>query len=155
MDKSADIAVIESFIEQMGLIAQGDGLPRIAGKILGLLLIETEPFSFSEIAKRLAVSRASVSTNTRLLENLRVIERVSKLGQRNDFFQLAKDPYAKLLEGVTLRMEKSIEILQSTRNLIPQQNTESAARLLELENFYVEYLISNNMLIDKLKQSKK
>jgi len=151
MSDSAQVEITENFIEQMGLIAQGDGLPRIAGQILGLLLIETEPFSFSEIAQRLAVSRGSVSTNTRLLESLRVIERVSKLGQRSDFFQLAKDPYAKLLEGVAQRMTKSIAILKSTRKALPAENMQSANKLLELESFYSEYLESNNKLIQKLK----
>lgn len=141
---------INQFIEKMGMLAQGDGLPRISGKILGLLLIDTGPFSFSEISKRLAVSRASVSTNTRLLENLRVIDRVSKKGERGDFFQLAEDPYPKLLQGVSQRMEKSVEMLKSTRATLPKTLDKSHSKLLALENFYVEYLQSNRELIDKL-----
>jgi len=107
--------IVNQFIEQMGMISQGDGLPRIAGKIIGLLLIENGPFSFGEITERLGVSRGSVSTNTRLLENLRLIDRVSKMGERGDYFQLAQDPYAKLLQG-----NFYTEYLKSTRVLIQQ-----------------------------------
>jgi DNA-binding transcriptional regulator GbsR (MarR family) len=79
MEQSNDQA-IEQFIERVGLIAQVDGLPRIAGRIMGLLVIYGGPFSFAEIAKRLQVSRGSISTNRRLLENLGVIERVARPG---------------------------------------------------------------------------
>ncbi|WP_334065664.1 GbsR/MarR family transcriptional regulator [Alteromonas genovensis] len=136
------------------MIAQGDGLPRIAGKILGLLLIESGPFSFSQIAERLSVSRGSVSTNTRLLENLRVIERVSKKGERGDFFKLADDPYAKLLQGVSQRMEKSISVLKDTREALPDSLEQSQARLYDLENFYSEYLKSTMSLIHQLQRKK-
>lgn len=142
---------INQFIEQMGMIVQADGLPRIAGKVLGLLLVEDGPFSFGEIAERLAVSRGSISTNTRLLENLRVIDRVSKKGERGDYFQLAEDPYPKLLQGASQRMEKSISVLKNTRLALPSKLDNSKSRLFELENFYSEYLKSLALLIAKLK----
>lgn len=141
---------INQFIEDMGMIAQGDGLPRIAGKIMGLLLIDAGPYSFGEISERLEVSRGSVSTNTRLLESLHVIDRVSKKGERGDYFQLAQDPYAKLLQGVTQRMEKSISVLQKTRESMPNNWDTSQSRLLELQQFYTEYLASTSQLISKL-----
>lgn len=143
---------VNHFIEQMGIIAQSDGLPRISGKILGLFLVEDGPFSFQEIAERLKVSRGSVSTNTRLLENLRVIDRVSKMGQRGDFFQLAEDPYAKLLQGVSQRMEKSIAVLTETRKALPSSWSQSQLRLSDLEQFYSEYLNSTNSLIRRLQK---
>lgn len=143
--------IVSNFIEQMGMIAQADGLPRIAGKILGLLLIENGPFSFADIAKRLEVSRGSVSTNTRLLETLRVIDRVSKAGARGDFFQLAKDPYAKLLQGVSQRMEKSVAVLKHTREALPLSWQNSQSRLFELEDFYSRYLQSTSLLIAQLR----
>ena len=145
--------IVNQFIEQMGMISQGDGLPRIAGKIIGLLLIENGPFSFGEITERLGVSRGSVSTNTRLLENLRLIDRVSKMGERGDYFQLAQDPYAKLLQGVSQRMEKSVSILKETRSALPGSMDKSQSRLFELENFYTEYLKSTRVLIQQLQKN--
>ena len=144
---------VNQLIEDMGMIAQGDGLPRIAGKIMGLLVVNAGPFSFGEIAKRLEVSRGSISTNTRLLENLRVIERVSKKGERGDYFQLADDPYSKLLQGVSQRMEKSISVIQGTRDKLPEDLHESQDRLQNLQSFYSEYLKSTTSLIKKLQQN--
>ena len=141
---------VDEFIEQMGMIAQGDGLPRISGKILGLLLIETGPFSFKEISERLLVSRGSVSTNTRLLENLGIIDRMAIKGERGDFFQLAQDPYANLLEGIIKRMEKSISTVKEAQQAIPGSWSKSQEKLRNLQNFYSEYLASTKTLIKKL-----
>ena len=55
---------IERFIEGFGLLMQQDGLPRIAGRMLALFIVEGGPFSFSELAEKLQVSRGSISTNT-------------------------------------------------------------------------------------------
>ena len=116
------------------------------------MLIEIGPYSFGEIAERLAVSRGSISTNTRLLESLWVIDRVSKKGERGDYFQLAQDPYAKLLQGVSQRMEKSIGILQKTRDALPNNREQSQTRLMDLQQFYSEYLKSTTALIKQLQK---
>ena len=93
---------LEKFIEGMGVIAQADGMPRIAGRLIAFMVIEEGPFSFSDLAIKLGVSRASISTNTRLLENMGIIDRVGKSGDRQDYFQLADDPYVKLLHSLTV-----------------------------------------------------
>ena len=150
MSKSVNKSV-DHFIEQMGVVTQSEGLPRISGQIFALLLIEAGPFSFSEIAQRLAVSRGSVSTNTRLLENLGMIERVSKMGDRCDYFQLAHDPYSKLVKGALRRMKKSIAVVQEAQADLPAGWSESLQRLQSLEHFYSELLESNASLLKRLK----
>ena len=71
---------IAEFVERMGLVTQADGLPRIAGRIMGLMIVHGGSFGFTELTERLSVSRASISTNTRLLEDLGVIERTAMPG---------------------------------------------------------------------------
>ena len=56
------------FIERMGLALESDGLPRIAGRIFGLLLVSEDARSLDDLAAELRVSKGSVSTNARLLE---------------------------------------------------------------------------------------
>jgi DNA-binding transcriptional regulator GbsR (MarR family) len=64
------------FIERMGLALEADGLPRIAGRIFGLLLVSEDACSLDDLACDLKVSKASVSTNARMLEQRAVLERV-------------------------------------------------------------------------------
>lgn len=127
---------LDTFIDRMGLVAEADGLSRIAGRIMGLMVLESGPLSFSEIAERLDVSRASVSTNTRFLERIGVIERVTLKGERQDHFQLAKAPYARLLEGYAARIKKAEDVVAEARAELGPDDAERRKRLDELGAFY-------------------
>jgi DNA-binding transcriptional regulator GbsR (MarR family) len=131
-------AVISEFVEQLGLIGEADGLPRIAGRILGLLVVYGGPLSFAEIAERLQISRGSVSTNTRLLEHLGVIERVARPGERQDYFSLAPDPYFRLMSRLADRARRSRGIVEKTRDALPPDWSDARKRLASLSSFYGE-----------------
>lgn len=125
------------FIERMGLLAQGDGLPRIAGRLMGLMVLHGGPLAFGDLAERLQVSRGSVSTNVRLLEGMGVLERVTKPGERGDFFRLADDPYGRLIEGVRQRAAKGASLAASTREAMDEKLDAQARKRLEaLGSFY-------------------
>ncbi len=46
-------AIREDFIEKTGLITQAEGLPRIAGRVFGMLIFDGELVSFGDLATRL------------------------------------------------------------------------------------------------------
>ena len=46
-------AQTEDFIENMGLSLEADGLPRIAGRIFGLLLVSEGALSLDDLASEL------------------------------------------------------------------------------------------------------
>src|SRR3712207_6199840 len=93
----------EEFVERVGRFFEGDGAPRTSGRMLGLLLLQSREMSIDEIADRLKVSRASVSTNARNLETWQVVERVSHMGDRRDFYRIAPGLERTLLRH---RMER-------------------------------------------------
>ena len=123
------------FIEGMGLILQSDGMPRIAGRLMGLFVLHGGPFSFAELAERLAISRGSVSTNTRLLEDLGVIERVAIRGERQDYFRLAPDPYTELVERKRMRTMRAREAVLRNAEVLNVE-PEGLERVAELANFF-------------------
>ena len=129
-------AVISEFVEQLGLIGEEDGLPRIAGRILGLLVIYGGPLSFAEIAQRLQVSRGSVSTNTRLLEHFGMVERVARPGERQDYFSLAPDPYYRLMRGLSDRKRRAQAIVNKAKDALPPDWSGAKKRLASLSSFY-------------------
>ena len=55
------------FIEKLGFYYESYGVPRIGGRMLGLLLVAGEPVSAEQMSATLLVSRSSISTNIRLL----------------------------------------------------------------------------------------
>jgi DNA-binding transcriptional regulator GbsR (MarR family) len=67
----------DEFIELMGRHFDEEGVARIAGRLFGLLMLGEEPCSLDELAARLRVSKGSVSSNARLLEDWGLAERVT------------------------------------------------------------------------------
>jgi len=140
---------LDTFVDRMGLIAEADGLSRIAGRIMGLMVLEGGPLSFSQIAERLAVSRASVSTNTRFLERVGIIERVAIKGERQDYFQLTKAPYARLLEGSVSRIKKAQGVVSDAKAELAPEDTQRRRRLDELGAFYEALATSFEDLVSR------
>ena len=97
----------EEFVERVGRFYERDGAPRTGGRMLGLLLLEPRELSIDEMAERLKVSRASVSTNARQLESFKVVERVSHMGDRRDFYRIAADLERTLVRH---RMERLAQV---------------------------------------------
>src|SRR5215210_7376371 len=84
--KHAMDAQTVNFVERMGLVLEADGLPRIAGRIFGLLLVSEEARSLDDLASELRVSKGSASTNARLLEQRGLLERVCRPADRRDYY---------------------------------------------------------------------
>lgn len=84
-------------IESLALRFEEDGLPRIAGRILGCLLFSAEARSLDELVETLGVSKASISMNARLLERAGAILRASHPGDRRDFYRVADDLHERML----------------------------------------------------------
>jgi len=75
-------------ISVIGEKAEKFGFSRIAGQLEGLLLFTREPMSLDEMAERLEVSKASVSTNIRLLERWKVVRKVYHRGERKNYYRI-------------------------------------------------------------------
>jgi DNA-binding transcriptional regulator GbsR (MarR family) len=87
----------KEFVERLALAKEGDGLPRIAGRIFGLLLTGERDLSLDEISRELGASKGSASVNTRLLEQSGFIERVSKPGDRRDYYRISPDLFERTM----------------------------------------------------------
>lgn len=117
------------FVERVGRFFEGDAAPRTSGRMLGLLLLEREELSIDEIADLLHVSRASVSTNARQLESFGVVERVSHLGDRRDFYRIAPDLERTLLRHRMERLAQVGELLAAGTETPAARDERVRARL--------------------------
>ena len=124
------------FIERMGLALESDGLPRIAGRIFGFLLVSEDPRSLDDLAKELRVSKASVSTNARMLEQRAVLERISRPGDRRDYYRVPPDLFSHTMAQRVARWQRFHEAIAAARTSIPIQSREVLDRLEEYEDAY-------------------
>ena len=126
----------EQFVESFGLVMQAEGFPRIAGRLMATLVLRGGPLSFAELSKALRVSRASISTNARLLEDLGAIERVSMPGERQDFFRLADTPYREMIRREIGRARRASTMIAEARDALPDGDPAAKARMAELSQFF-------------------
>jgi len=85
------------FIEDIALFFERMGMPRMAGKILGVLLISDPPAqSITEIGEKLNASKSSVSIMARLLVENGLIERVASPEPRREY---SRRDYYRFKEG--------------------------------------------------------
>ena len=126
----------ENFIETMGLIVQADGGPRIAGRMVGLMIIERQPFTLNAIAARLQISKASASTNARQLLSSGILRLTTKPGDRQDYYEIGPDPFKNMLETITGRMHRAAEQIGQVSEQFGDEDPEGRARVEELRRFY-------------------
>jgi len=128
------------FVERMGLLFEAEGLTRIAGRIYGHLMLAPEPQSLDDLALDLKVSKGSASQDTRMLERMGVLERVTVPGDRRVYFQVSSDGHDRILTIRQEHMEKVRGTLELGLNLPAARRTKVAARLESYCAFY-EHMI--------------
>lgn len=87
----------KDFIDKLGFYYESYGIPKIGGRILGYILLLDGPTSAENISSTLGISRASVSTNLRLLINYGFIEKKMVQQGRTDFYVMAKSAWENAL----------------------------------------------------------
>jgi hypothetical protein len=136
MRKLSQDAARRPYINVFGAIAAAEGLPSIAGRIAGLLYLSSAPVAFSTLVSELGASRGSISTNTRLLIALGVIERVVSPPKREHSFQVARNGNLRTLEGHVMRNETALSMMTEARLQLPPQPPEVLAKMHGVERLY-------------------
>ncbi len=123
------------FVETMGRYFEQYGIPRIGGRILGLLTIAERPLSLDEIATRLRVSRASVSTNIRLATANDLAELVTFPGDRRDYYRMIDDPWAHAMHAEIDALPAMRRIAERGLAALGPENSAARTQLEEMMDF--------------------
>lgn len=145
--------VVRTFVEQLALQFCGEGMPLIAGRVTAYLLVSEGPRSLDEMATALGVSRASVSTDTRRLEEKGLLVRLSLPGDRRTYYSLAPDGFQTALVGRIRAMTRFREMLEGAQSLpAAVDSTEVRTRLAEWIDFHLAVTDSLEDLLEKWKK---
>jgi DNA-binding transcriptional regulator GbsR (MarR family) len=129
----------EEFLQDIALVLEYHGLPRIAGRMFGAFLVSPKArLSADDLVKELHASRASVSTMTRLLLQQGVIERVHVPGERKDYFRFRPQIFSgtSFVNEEVARVRAVREVLERGRLIVEQSSPGAAARLEEMLDLY-------------------
>ncbi|HEX8360494.1 MAG TPA: MarR family transcriptional regulator [Longimicrobium sp.] len=127
---------VQQFVERMGLMCEREGIPRGAGRLFGLLLVSDRACSLDDLTEELQASKASVSTNARMLEALGLIERVSSLGDRRDFYRVGDDPWERMLRVAQGRWSEMIHLFEEAQSSFPAERRTGCERLACAARFH-------------------
>ncbi len=127
--------VAETFVETLGLHYESAGMPRIAGRLIGLLLMDGGEHSLDALAALLQVSKASISTNARLLEQRGLVERVARPGDRRDYYRIRAHPWDQLFAFVSERIAGARQIFDAATEALPAGDP-ARARIADWAAFY-------------------
>lgn len=143
------------FVEKFGLMSKEDGMPRIAGRIYGLLLLRKEALCLDEMAELLQVSKASISTNARRLERIGIVERTGKPGDRKDYYRCSPDAIEGTFERAMARMKKTYQLLESTIPKLPEDDSVALARLEKMQDWHEFLLDEMEGLLERWETSRR
>ncbi|GAB4516195.1 MAG: siderophore transport transcriptional regulator MmpR5 [Anaerolineae bacterium] len=88
------------FIEDMGLYFEATGLTRMAGRIIGWLLIcDPAHQSMPDIITALSASKSAISTALALLRQLDLVDIVRLPNERKDHFKLNADLWSHAFQA--------------------------------------------------------
>lgn len=120
------------FIEDAGLLFEESGHPRMAGRILGCLLISDPPYlSTTELAEILQASKGSLSTMTRFLLQMGLIERVALPGRRLDYFRIKPGALSQVVRHAIHEFSALRQLAERGLELMEGQDSELRKRLEE------------------------
>lgn len=134
---STTIDPYRQFIEDAGDMIHEHGLPHMAGRVVGALMVSESPHrSLDELAEDLRSSRGSISMATQLLLRVGVIERVSVPGERRHYYRIRSDVWASLFVEKEQHVERHIGVLEQGLALLEGKPMDTKQRLLELLAFF-------------------
>lgn len=85
-------------VQLLEQVFSSEGLSPSAGRIVGYLMMSSDPISFSDLASDLEISRGGVSENTKFLESIGILIRTRHPGDRRDYFLLRDNADQIILE---------------------------------------------------------
>ena len=146
---------VREFIDQMGLYFEGFNISRSAGRIMGLLMVTERPLSLDEIAAILQVSRASVSTNARLLASSGLAQPVTMPGDRRDFYRYSPHTWERRLLISVASARMSYRIAEHGLVAIEPTNAVARANLEEMCDFCVFYIEESERMLERWRARKR
>ena len=96
-------------VEVGGRTAQDLGLGRVFGQILVFLYLQEQECSLDRIGEDLGLSKAAVSITARQLENLGLVRRVWKKGDRKSYYRTAENIGTALQQGLLALIRRKME----------------------------------------------
>jgi DNA-binding transcriptional regulator GbsR (MarR family) len=125
------------YVEEVALGFERQGLFRMAGRVLGWLLICDPPEqTFGQLAEVLQASKGSISAAMRFLVPAGLVERVSRPGERRDYYRCRPGAWADLARDQSRLYDEFRKLAQRGLELLADTPAARRERLQDMHDFY-------------------
>lgn len=127
----------KQYAEEFGLAFEQFGLTRMSGRIMGWLLVCEPPHqSPQDLQEALQASKGSISTNTRMLERFKFVERTSMPGDRRTYFRIRPNAWSEIMNIEMVALTQFLQMTQSGLDQMADAALEKRQRLLDMQEFF-------------------
>ncbi len=128
---------MKQFIEDVGILYEEMGLPRMAGRIFGWLMVcEPAYQSAEELAENLEASKGSISSMTRLLIQMGLVDKIGLPGKRETYYRIKPGSWSELVRTRLYYITATRKLADRGLELTRGRSAESRKRLKELRDFH-------------------
>lgn len=114
------------WVEHLATYLAADGMPPIAGRILGWLMIcDPAEQSAAEIADAIGASRASLTTNLRVLAAMGFVTRRTRRGSRTAYYRVDEDAWEKVVRRQVASLSSLGQIVDAGLDLVGRGSPRS------------------------------
>jgi DNA-binding transcriptional regulator GbsR (MarR family) len=146
----------QHFVEEIGVMFEQSGMPRMSGRILGWLLICDPPHQTSDqLAEGLQASKGSISTMTRLLIQVGLVEKIGLPGQRRDYFRIKPGAWSQIMRTSMGQITLFRQLAERGLDLLPDQQSDRRLRLEEMRDLYAFFEREFPVLLEHWEQERK
>lgn len=118
-DRSPDHAELLEWVERVAARLALDGLPPIAGRILGWLMACDPPEqSAGQISEAIGASRASLTTNLRMLATMGFVSRRTRPGERVVYYRIDDNAWRRVVQRQIASVASYLEIARDGMELV-------------------------------------
>ncbi|WP_188197383.1 GbsR/MarR family transcriptional regulator [Nonomuraea sp. SYSU D8015] len=117
------------WVERVAMYLARDGVPPIAGRVLGWLMICDPPEqSAGQISTAIGASRASLTSSLRLLTSMKFLTWRTRPGERTVYYRMAEDAWAVVVRRQVASIASFMDITHDGVDLVGADE-ERAARV--------------------------
>ncbi len=146
---------MRQFIEDVGILYGEMGFPRMAGRIFGwLLLCEPPHQSAEQLANIVEASKGSISSMTRLLIQMGIVEKIGIPGRRDTCYRIRSGSWSELMRNNLANLTAMRKLAERGLDLIAGRAPESRQRLQELRDFHAFLEREIPSLLDRYEQGR-
>lgn len=144
-----------SYVDDFGMMFEGFGLQRMVGRSLGALLVSGESeLSAEELAEALQASRGSISSATKTLTQMGLVQRYTRRGERRDYFRVKPGAWEEM-------MRQEMDSIKAWRGLAERglaiagaEEEETREKLGDMLDFFVHLEREFPAIIDRWQEEK-